>query len=43
MTAEQINGILGIKEAYQLHVALEGILWDVNMLTLTMTADPGAG
>lgn len=28
MTAEQINGILGIKEAYQLHDALEGILFD---------------
>ena len=28
MTTEQINGILGIKEAYQLHDALEGILFD---------------
>ena len=28
MTPEQINGILGIKEAYQLHDALEGILFD---------------
>ena len=28
MTTEQINEILGIKEAYQLHDALEGILFD---------------
>lgn len=35
MTAEQINGILGIKEAYQLHDALEGILFDRQKRELT--------